>query len=313
VSKYYLPAEEIRRIRRKLGETQAQFANRLDVDAVSVARWETGQRKCTGLYAKTIKELDQGSLLLINEESEMKPNNQESLLRTVGLDKVCKFQKELEPLLLFLYKEVPLEKRGIILDEYHKFFEFYAPQSGLFDEICSTQLMLCIGNFVRALIEEPIDLVKPTDYQNEKLIDSHESIYEIAKELAPNSDSAKEEASRLTEEKLAAWKRIDSIQSVVADLLSQTGLEKGDFALLEFFQSLLKFIKYEMAHKKVSPIRIGVSVAFGKVLSLGLTGITMLVPKIDDYSELESLQEAVKFRSPVAQALAKPLENQPST
>lgn len=63
VSKYHLPAEEIRRIRRKLGETQAQFAKRLVVDAVTVARWETDQRKCTGLYAKTIAELEKGSLL----------------------------------------------------------------------------------------------------------------------------------------------------------------------------------------------------------------------------------------------------------
>jgi transcriptional regulator with XRE-family HTH domain len=58
LSKYHLSGEEVRRIRRKLKETQAEFAERLDVDAVTVARWETNQRKCVGLYAKTIAALD---------------------------------------------------------------------------------------------------------------------------------------------------------------------------------------------------------------------------------------------------------------
>lgn len=50
--------DEIRRIRHILGETQAEFAKRLKVDPVSVARWETGQRRCTGLYASEIARLD---------------------------------------------------------------------------------------------------------------------------------------------------------------------------------------------------------------------------------------------------------------
>lgn len=54
--KYHLPAKEVRRMRRSLGETQAEFAKRLCVDAVTIARWETNQRKCTGLYAKTIND-----------------------------------------------------------------------------------------------------------------------------------------------------------------------------------------------------------------------------------------------------------------
>jgi transcriptional regulator with XRE-family HTH domain len=50
--------EDIRRIRRSLDETQAAFAKRLDVDQVTVARWETGQRRCSGSYAAAILRLD---------------------------------------------------------------------------------------------------------------------------------------------------------------------------------------------------------------------------------------------------------------
>jgi transcriptional regulator with XRE-family HTH domain len=53
-----IPAEDVRRIRRHLGETQAQFARRLDVDQVTVARWETGQRACSGPYAVAVARLD---------------------------------------------------------------------------------------------------------------------------------------------------------------------------------------------------------------------------------------------------------------
>jgi len=51
-------AEDIRRIRRHLEETQAQFAKRLGVDQVTVARWETGQRRCSDSYAAAILRLD---------------------------------------------------------------------------------------------------------------------------------------------------------------------------------------------------------------------------------------------------------------
>jgi len=50
--------DDIRRIRHILGESQAQFAKRLSVDPVTVARWETGQRRCAGLYAIEITRLD---------------------------------------------------------------------------------------------------------------------------------------------------------------------------------------------------------------------------------------------------------------
>jgi transcriptional regulator with XRE-family HTH domain len=50
--------EDIRRIRRHLDETQAQFARRLGVDQVTVARWETGRRRCSGTYAAAILRLD---------------------------------------------------------------------------------------------------------------------------------------------------------------------------------------------------------------------------------------------------------------
>jgi len=50
--------EEVRKVRRSLDETQAEFARRLDVDPVTVARWETGQRRCAGLYAMAVARLD---------------------------------------------------------------------------------------------------------------------------------------------------------------------------------------------------------------------------------------------------------------
>jgi transcriptional regulator with XRE-family HTH domain len=53
-----LGAEEVRRVRRALDETQAEFAKRLGVDPVTVARWETGQRTCAGLYAVHVARLD---------------------------------------------------------------------------------------------------------------------------------------------------------------------------------------------------------------------------------------------------------------
>ena len=49
--------EFVRRVRRHLNETQAQFARRLRVDPVTVARWETGQRRCAGVYAEAVQAL----------------------------------------------------------------------------------------------------------------------------------------------------------------------------------------------------------------------------------------------------------------
>jgi transcriptional regulator with XRE-family HTH domain len=52
-----VPPEEVRRVRRHLDETQARFARRLGVDPVTVARWETGQRRCAGAYADAVRAL----------------------------------------------------------------------------------------------------------------------------------------------------------------------------------------------------------------------------------------------------------------
>jgi transcriptional regulator with XRE-family HTH domain len=49
--------EYVRRVRRDRNETQAQFARRLGVDPVTVARWETGQRRCAGAYAEAVRGL----------------------------------------------------------------------------------------------------------------------------------------------------------------------------------------------------------------------------------------------------------------
>lgn len=52
-----VPPESVRRVRRHLNETQAQFARRLGVDPVTVARWETGHRRCAGAYAEAVRGL----------------------------------------------------------------------------------------------------------------------------------------------------------------------------------------------------------------------------------------------------------------
>jgi transcriptional regulator with XRE-family HTH domain len=49
--------EYVRFVRRHQNETQARFARRLHVDPVTVARWETGQRRCAGAYAEAVRSL----------------------------------------------------------------------------------------------------------------------------------------------------------------------------------------------------------------------------------------------------------------
>jgi transcriptional regulator with XRE-family HTH domain len=49
--------EYVRHVRRSLNETQVEFARRLGVDPVTVARWETGQRRCVGTYAAAVESL----------------------------------------------------------------------------------------------------------------------------------------------------------------------------------------------------------------------------------------------------------------
>jgi chromosome partitioning protein len=56
--KHSLKPESVRKVRRQLGETQAEFAKRFAVTTLTVARWETGERECSGLYAREIANLD---------------------------------------------------------------------------------------------------------------------------------------------------------------------------------------------------------------------------------------------------------------
>jgi transcriptional regulator with XRE-family HTH domain len=52
-----LAPEYVRYVRRQRNETQVQFARRVGVDPVTVARWETGQRGCAGDYAESVRRL----------------------------------------------------------------------------------------------------------------------------------------------------------------------------------------------------------------------------------------------------------------
>jgi transcriptional regulator with XRE-family HTH domain len=52
-----LAPEYVRYVRRQRHETQVQFARRLGVGPVTVARWETGQRRCGGGYAEIVRRL----------------------------------------------------------------------------------------------------------------------------------------------------------------------------------------------------------------------------------------------------------------
>ncbi len=49
--------EQVKRLRARLGLTQAQFAELVCADRVTVARWETGASSPTGAYLKALKEL----------------------------------------------------------------------------------------------------------------------------------------------------------------------------------------------------------------------------------------------------------------
>lgn len=55
--KLELSPQYIKDIRHKLDLTQQEFADRVGVEKVTVARWETGARKCQGAYAKTVQEI----------------------------------------------------------------------------------------------------------------------------------------------------------------------------------------------------------------------------------------------------------------
>jgi DNA-binding transcriptional regulator YiaG len=53
-----MTAEEIKKIRERLGLTQEQFAPLVHVDRVTVARWETGASKPRGVYVAFLNELE---------------------------------------------------------------------------------------------------------------------------------------------------------------------------------------------------------------------------------------------------------------
>ncbi|MDQ3692644.1 MAG: helix-turn-helix domain-containing protein [Chloroflexota bacterium] len=52
-----LTPELIRSLRRQLGLTQSEFAQRLGVSMQAVSFWERGTRTPTGLYARAIRSL----------------------------------------------------------------------------------------------------------------------------------------------------------------------------------------------------------------------------------------------------------------
>lgn len=52
-----MDAEQIKALRAKLGLTQAQMAARIGTTVTTISRWETGDRKPKGLYAKALDDL----------------------------------------------------------------------------------------------------------------------------------------------------------------------------------------------------------------------------------------------------------------
>jgi len=289
VSKYHLSAEEIRRIRRALGKTQTQFAERLCVDAVTVARWETDQRKCTGLYAKTIAELDLGNLTSIKKDSKME---EEQEIRTVGLHQAFSFTASLTFLLQFLYKEVPVSHRNQIITTYQEWFEGEAYSSDFFKGVCNQKLIHAIGYFCRLITSGPMHPNKTNGYGRQKLGNSHANILAIAKQLAPGCQFAQDSS---IEPDLEPRQRYVSIQFVLDDLLAEPTLKSGDIVLLKFYRTLLNFAKEEMTMKKRLPIPATLSFAFAKVLEIALTGpITIAVPNFDAHSEIEDLDHAMR-------------------
>lgn len=52
--------EEIAALRKKLQKTQAQFAEMLAVDPVTISRWENGMRRPRPVYARELERLANG-------------------------------------------------------------------------------------------------------------------------------------------------------------------------------------------------------------------------------------------------------------
>jgi len=288
VAKYHLPAEEVRRIRRSLGETQAEFAQRLVVDAVTVARWETDQRKCTGLYAKTIAELDPGNTL----SQKLVEAADEPEIRTVGLEQFFRLTKKLSLILKFLYKEVPVKQRKAVLESYQELFEGWAYGNNFFVGVCHEQLVREIGYFIRPIAFGPVHPVEPGNFVADKLYKAQLTLHEIAKKLAPQCDSARPETTPI---QVCPRERYALLQQILDDLLSQPNLRKGDVALLKLYRSLLTFAQEEMETGKAQPIPTAVSFAFAEVLAAVFSGlITISVPRHDEHRQLGNLEDAIR-------------------
>lgn len=85
---FKLPPETVRKVRRSLNETQAEFAKRFSVTSLTVARWETGERACSGLYARQVALLDSsgGLTRLLEIMAELRdlinhPRTQQALMK----------------------------------------------------------------------------------------------------------------------------------------------------------------------------------------------------------------------------------------
>ncbi len=52
-----MKSDEIRKLRKKLGLTQKEFANRLKVDAITISRWERGEQRPSNLALRILNRL----------------------------------------------------------------------------------------------------------------------------------------------------------------------------------------------------------------------------------------------------------------
>jgi putative transcriptional regulator len=52
-----MTSDEIRKLRETLGLTQEEFAKKVGAGRVTIARWESGQSKPTGLYLRALEKL----------------------------------------------------------------------------------------------------------------------------------------------------------------------------------------------------------------------------------------------------------------
>ena len=287
--KYQLRAEEVRRIRRSLGETQAQFAQRLYVDAVTVARWETNQRKCTGLYAKTIADLDLQNSPTSHRESKM---DAERDIKMVALYQLYGFTFGLSAPLKYLNEEVPVKDRETVLQAYQEWFEGYAYCNDMILDICHEKLVQQIGFFCRPFLQGPLHPEKANGYVLQKLGIAHETLLQIARELAPQCQSAKIDR---VESDLRPKERLLLIQFILDDLLLQPHLREADIALLKLYRMLQEYAWMEMTRRKKQPIPVTVSFALHRLLTVFYQGpFTVCVPDVDDLIDNESLQDSIR-------------------